>query len=294
MAKAMRTITNEELKDILDKHRAWLDDKEYGEKADLSEAYLPEIDLCKTKLYGANLSGACLSGACLSRVDLSGADLSGANLYGTDLFDANLFRTHLSGANLSGADLSGANLSGADLSGADLSYANLCKANLSDANFYRANLSYANLSGACLSEACLSGACLYGTDLFHANLSGASITDNILNRIYPICCPESGSFIGWKKCLGDRIVKLEILKDAKRLSSTGRKCRCSAAKVLAIESLCGDFCTDACVSSYYDSDFIYKVGEVVSVDDFDDNRKEECSRGIHFFITRQEAVDYSF
>jgi hypothetical protein len=38
--------------------------------------------------------------------------------------------------------------------------------------------------------------------------------------------------------------------------------------------------------------FAYKVGDMVSVDDFDTNRWNECAPGIHFFITRQEAVDY--
>ena len=34
------------------------------------------------------------------------------------------------------------------------------------------------------------------------------------------------------------------------------------------------------------------VGDIVRVDNFDKNRWNECSTGIHFFITRQEAVDY--
>ena len=46
------------------------------------------------------------------------------------------------------------------------------------------------------------------------------------------------------------------------------------------------------VDSDYDRDFIYKVGEVVEVKDFDENRWEECSTGIHFFMTRDEAVKY--
>ena len=46
------------------------------------------------------------------------------------------------------------------------------------------------------------------------------------------------------------------------------------------------------VDSDYDKDFIYKVGEVVEVKDFDENRWEECSTGIHFFLTRDEAVRY--
>ena len=47
------------------------------------------------------------------------------------------------------------------------------------------------------------------------------------------------------------------------------------------------------VQSDYDSKFIYTVGEVVEVPDFNTDRWDECSTGIHFFINRQEAVDYS-
>jgi hypothetical protein len=34
------------------------------------------------------------------------------------------------------------------------------------------------------------------------------------------------------------------------------------------------------------------VGETIEVKDFDDDRWNECSAGIHFFITRKEAVEY--
>lgn len=44
--------------------------------------------------------------------------------------------------------------------------------------------------------------------------------------------------------------------------------------------------------SGYDSEFEYRVGEIVKVDNFDTNRWHECAPGIHFFITRKEAVDY--
>ena len=90
------------------------------------------------------------------------------------------------------------------------------------------------------------------------------------------------------------IVKFGIPADALRCSATGRKCRCSKAKVISITNIDG---TDANVdyaTSIRDSTFIYKVGETVKVDDFDTNRCNECSTGIHFFITRQEAVDYIF
>lgn len=150
----------------------------------------------------------------------------------------------------------------------------------------RADLSGANLSGANLSEANLS----------EANLSGAINLAAAKNLFFPICCPESGAFIGWKKAFGDGtcsvIVKLQIADDAKRSSATGRKCRCNKAVVLQIESLSGEE-TYQEARSARDKSFIYKVGQTVSVDDFDENRWSECSTGIHFFITREEAVRYS-
>jgi hypothetical protein len=87
------------------------------------------------------------------------------------------------------------------------------------------------------------------------------------------------------------IVKLRIPVDAKRSSSTGRKCRCNKAEVIAIESLDKSKVYNKALS-IHDRNFIYKVGETVTVEDFDENRFNECASGIHFFINRQEAVDY--
>ena len=144
----------------------------------------------------------------------------------------------------------------------------------------------ADLSGADLRWADLSGA-----NLRWADLNGAKIEDIILNKFYPIACPEYGAFIGWKKA-GKKIVKLEITEDAKRCSAFSRKCRCSKAKVLAIENIDGTETDLTEIASDYNRKFIYKVGETVEVKDFDTDRRNECSTGIHFFITRQEAVDY--
>ena len=85
------------------------------------------------------------------------------------------------------------------------------------------------------------------------------------------------------------IVELEIPAEAKRSSATNRKCRCNKAKVLSITDLQG-IAEFQKAHSGYDNDFIYEVGKTVVVDDFDDNRWNECSTGIHFFITRSEAV----
>lgn len=163
------------------------------------------------------------------------------------------------------ADLSGANLNGADLRQADLRRADLRQADLSGAN------------------------------LIEANLIGANLIEVIYNEntaFFALCCPEEGSFIGFKKA-GGKIVKLQIPKSAKRSSATTRKCRCSKAKVLSITEIDGSDSGITEICSDRDETFIYKVGEEVSVSNFDENRWNECSTGIHFFITRDEAVRYN-
>ena len=68
--KELRKITQEQLEEVLLKHKLWLENKEGGEKADLSY------------------------------VDLTGANLIGANLIGANLIGANLRVSYLTGVNL--------------------------------------------------------------------------------------------------------------------------------------------------------------------------------------------------
>ena len=206
-----------------------------------------------------------------------------ANLTGADLRYANLRGANLRGAELFGANLSGANLRNANLTGANLIGANLIGAGLSGADLRNANLRYANLS-----NADLRGANLTGAELFGANLSG---TKNI--PFIPMACPDTGAFIGYKKASG-YILKIEILQDARRSSSTSRKCRCDKAKVLEIQNLYGDIANVKEVKSNYNKNFIYRLGEIVEEPNFCEDRWNECAEGIHFFINRQEAVEYMY
>ena len=178
----------------------------------------------------------------------------------------------------------GANLSGANLSGANLSGAELYRANLSGANLYKANLSGANLSGANLSGANLSGANLYGANLYGADLSGAKNAELIIARTQ--ICPQEGAFVGWKKLKGGVIARLVIPHDAKRMNAmSSRKCR--ASKVIVHELFGADKAYDS-----HTGKLLYKTGMEVFPDSFDDDVREECSNGIHFFITRIEAENY--
>lgn len=195
---------------------------------------------------------------CLHDANLRYADLRGANLHDADLHGADLSHADLSGADLRGADLSGANLHGANLSDADLRYADLRGADLRDAN--------------------------------HVQLSIAKIS----------ILPDEGDIIGWKKAWTDGtmlpksvIVKLLIPADAQRSNATARKCRASKARVLDLQDKQGNSLPpDTMAYSGHDTDFTYKKGETVHVENFDTNRWNECAPGIHFFITRIEAVEY--
>lgn len=206
-----------------------------------------------------------------NNVILANANLAGANLY----------RAELIGTVLVGADLTGANLSCANLTGANLSGSNLSHANLSGSNLSWVSLSWAELSEAELSEAVLTRSNTYGARIGSAK--------NI--PFIPLACPSEGAFIGWKKVKNYYLVKLQIPEGAKRLSATTRKCRCDKALVLDITSLDGTNHYDEVTNKSY-KETIYKVGKFVYPDSFDENRWNECSHGIHFFVNKEDAINY--
>ena len=190
--------------------------------------------------------------------------------------DANLQDANLQGAYLQDANLRGAYLQGANLQGANLQGANLQDANLQGANLQDAYLQGANLQGANLQDAYLQGA--YLRDAKDADYAIA------MTRILP-----DGDIIGYKKCVDNKIVKLLIPKEAKRSHAFGRKCRAEYAQVMEITKSGKNY--KKAISNHSDS-FIYKVGETIYPDSFDENWMEECSNGVHFFITKIEAEKY--
>ena len=116
-----------------------------------------------------------------------------------------------------------------------------------------------------------------------ANLCGAKNADLAIaaTRILP-----DGDLIGWKKCANGVIVKLRIPAAAKRSHAFGRKCRAEFVEVLEIIGA-----KEA--HSYHDNGkTAYRVGETVRPDSWDDDWMNECSHGIHFFITEAEARVY--
>lgn len=138
-------------------------------------------------------------------------------------------------------------------------------------------------------------------DFKNANIS--NIYGNVHTQFYHLQCPEEGSFIGFKKVETINstenkyyILKLFIPEDAKRSSATSRKCRASYVKTLKIEEYDknGNFIKEVneVENRMYLEKTLYKVNEFTYPSDFDENRWDECSEGIHFFITKEEAIQY--
>jgi len=243
-------MEREKLLTMLGRHALWLLDKDGGERIDQTKA---------------NLCGADLREAILCKANLREANLFRANLFRANLFGANLRKAVLCKANLSRADLRLVDLNSADLAGADLS-----GTDLRDAVLYQADLCGANLCGANM----------YGANLCKANLQ-ETIWDYGTIGLWP--APE-GDLIGWSMKSG-HIVKMLIPADAPRSCGTTRKFRAAWVKVLEID----DGATNCIEHKYKDVLTVYKVGQIVRADSWDSCRWNECSHGIHFFLTREEA-----
>ena len=121
-----------------------------------------------------------------------------------------------------------------------------------------------------------------------ANLSGADLSGaknlSALSGAQTVILPE-GPCVGWKKCQNNIIVKLLIPAKARKSNASGRKCRAEFVKVLEV------FGAEIGVSTH-DGETIYRKGETVTCNKWEEDRWVECGGGIHFFITREEAEAY--
>lgn len=281
-------INGKTLKQLLDEHAEWLYDMDprrpiWGDliNADLSYANLEGVNLSRASLHGINLRNANLTGAILDDVDLSDA-----NLYGADLNEANLYYANLTKANLDWASLYGANLQFADLKFSSLK---------------NADLRFANLKGADLGDSYLKGVHLDGANLKSVEFNYSNLVNASLDRAqgdlieYRKGKILTEDIIGYKACGSDFynieqpakkvIVTLKIPRGAIVFSINGRKCRTNRAKVIAIEG------ADRAYSTYkYMS---YYVGDEFNIYNFNCEYNTECGQGIHFFITREEAFNYT-
>ena len=248
----MKGITQQQFDEILTKHMKWLTGDRDGKRG-----IVENKNLNRLKLFGVHLDKFEFYGCSFDYTELSLA-----NLQNSVLKDCEFYRTEFRNTDFTNAIISNCNFMLADLRNAKFSGVSI----IGDRNIFS-----------------------------NSNLAGT--IGQSFEELIPLVCPEHGSFIGWKKALCKTLddyvlVKLQIPEDAKRSSATGRKCRASKAIVLDICSLSDDNKKYTYAVSDFDHEFVYEVGKTVKVDDFCKDRFKECAPGIHFFITKQEAINY--
>lgn len=201
-------------------------------------------------------------------------DFSRKDLHNIDFGDCMFLHVRFDGANMAGTSVRNACLDGCSLQNVDFTNAELCLACMRGANMSGCNISGANL---------------YGAILENANLT--NIKDDENTKWFRMCCPETGPMVGYKKCCEERIVQLLIPAEAKRNSATIPGCRCDKAKVLSIKNLDETEEYDEAYS-LVDDNFVYRRGEWVKVENFNEDRWFISTTGIHFCLTREDAVKF--
>lgn len=268
--------------EVMEAHQRWLHGcldeplvEEYSSRADFSHCRLSGLDF-----HGMNLDKAIFKDTYLRDCDFSNASLYMAEFNGAELYRCNFGLARLNSSTFIGAKIFDCNFFGA----------NLCSV-----EFIDANIGYTNFENAMIND--------------HTDFTCA-VAHHLKDMPYiPMVCPEEGEFVAWKVALASTedlvdgvrhtpvLVKLLIPADAKRSSGFGRKCRASKAKVLEICNLDGreiNWKFGYRIHSCWHWKFEYEVGKIVEPEDpFNEDRWSECTSGIHFFLNRQEAIEYS-
>lgn len=200
----------------------------------------------------------------LTGKDLSNLDFTLSSFQNTKLYEVDFHNSNVENALFDGCPMRGANFKNANLVTASFRYCDMRNCNIEGANLFGAVLEYADLEG---------------------------IVSDEDTQWFRLHCPEKGAFLGYKKCVNDRMVQLLIPADAKRTSATLPSCRCSKAKVLTIKSF--DFKKNYEEAwSLVDENFVYRKGQWVEVKNFNEDRWQDSTTGIHFWMTREEAEAY--
>lgn len=318
---ASTKIEMSELLQKLEEHKLWLENHEKGKQADFSNISLSGMDLSGLDfsytimngihMWEGNLEGANLSHASIRDADILFVNLSCVNIEETDFSgshisectfngchgnNANFFSVHMNCCHFENAVLNNTNYLMADVldscfDGSELTNAGFVDTDLDNTSFINTNLKDACFYGAKRTYWCdfkdsdMTGVSIYDVDFDEKNLEG------VKGLYMPIFCPEEGSFIAWKKCREDKIVKLLIPEHAERKGNSRNTLRASEAVVLDIYDKNGDLVNEA--TSFSDKEFKYIKGETVMPKDPDKAHQGDWD-GIYFVLSRGEAerLDY--
>ncbi|MBR2673865.1 MAG: pentapeptide repeat-containing protein [Mogibacterium sp.] len=203
----------------------------------------------------------------------------------------------LRGRDMRGLDLSRSTFENCDLRGTDFS-----GSKMDNVAFYNNKLMGMKLCG-CKARGCsfrfqdMTDIDLRGANIYASVLEDAINQDKVIvddeTEWYRMRCPEEGeAFVAWKCCTDLRVVMMLVPRDAKRCMATMETGRAERVKVLKITNI-DETENFTWAQSTVDPDFYYEVGKWLEpANGFQEDRWKDSSPGIHFFLDRQQCVDY--
>jgi len=103
--------------------------------------------------------------------------------------------------------------------------------------------------------------------------------------------------IGYKRASKGRIVVLEIRGQNNEdregiVNKRFAKMRCSEALVKRIYDIRDEWIEYDKARSCHDYDFVYRVGQIITPDSYDENPNKVCANGIHYFLSEHAARNF--
>ena len=264
----------------------------------------------RCKFVGAHMVRAKITGTYFSDSNFEHAVIKECNFKNSTFYEANFYTCDIDGTIFERTNLVRADFESATISNTSFKLTAANSAIFTHGSFYNVDFTDSYLQRALFNNVSMQSGCKFkGALLDNTNFHDSQIDIEDLNKVgipyttigLNMACPEEGAFVGWKYVRNNRdyyLIKLLIPEDAKRSSATTRKCRCDKAFVLDIvdlfnEDIHYEKCENPNSITYTGKKTVYKVGETIYPDSWDEDRWVECSHGIHFFITKQEAINYA-
>ena len=267
-----KQLSHKDFDAIVASHKEWLQNHSKGKCARFENVKISfkfeNIDLTQAVFDNVSMRYVCVENVKFDCAEFTDCDLEGSS------FENCTFKH---------TDLGMNKLSNADFTDCDLTDACVQSTNFQEVYFINVNFTNVDANG---------------TDFRNADFDNCKFENMRYDECtagFALACPETGAFTAYKKArLYNRdncIVQLEVPADALRSSATTRKCRVSKAKVVAVYDENGKSIQKNAYSNHTKS-FVYRIGQMIEVKNFDKDRWHECAPGIHCFITKKEAELY--
>ena len=292
-------------KKYLDWHRSHGNSDEYLEiydnKLRMENACLQKMTIRGAELDYAGFHDTDFNSTIFEQCSANNARITGCVSLSDELKQCTVINSRISSTNIYSLNIKYGSFKDTGLSASmlrtclfeyvDMRSTGFIDSHLNNVSFYDCNFADAVFQG-----------CYMNATFVRCNLSGVKFYDSAVQFMGLVDCENvpqelinqtrivpDGEFIAYKSLRDNLIATLLIPADAKRSNATGRKCRASKAKVIKIETPDGKERTYG--ESWHDPSFIYRTGDMVYPNKFNDDRWNVCSHGIHFYMTREECLN---